>query len=66
MLWLGIGLIVVGFLYGLWNMANGMNSHSENFFQKHIAAMAVVFIGMVLVVISVGGYLYNVIERVNK
>ena len=53
-------------LYALWNMANGMNSHSGNFFQKHIAAMGVMFIGMVLVVISVGGYLYNVIERVNK
>ena len=57
---------MVSMLYALWNMANGMNSHSGNFFQKHIAAMGVMFIGMVLVVISVGGYLYNVIEMVNK
>jgi hypothetical protein len=44
-------------------MANGMNSHSDKFFPKHVAAMAVVFIGMVLAVIASGNYIYNLIER---
>ena len=59
----GVGMIVVGFLYAMLNMANGMNRHSENFFPKHVAAMAVVFIGMVLAVIASGNYIYNLIER---
>lgn len=66
MLWFGIGMIVVGFLYALWNMVNGVNNHSGNFFQKHIAAMAVMFIGMVLVLIASGTYIYNLIERYSK
>ena len=62
----GVGMIVVGFLYAMLNMANGMNSHSENFFTKHIAVMAVVFIGMVLAVIASGNYIYSLIERLAR
>ena len=66
MLWFGVGMIVVGMLYAMMNMANGMNRHSENFFTKHIAAMAVVFIGMVLAVIASGNYIYSLIERLAR